>query len=52
MMAQQPMENGVLFASMTEEEQRYATLYLQVCRKYGIDPVKADDMEKDFQKNA
>ena len=50
MMAQQPMENGVLFASMTEEEQRYATLYLQVCRKYGIDPVKADEMEKDFLK--
>ena len=35
---------------MTEEEQRYATLYLQVCRKNGIDPVKADDMEKDFLK--
>ena len=50
MMAQQPMENGVLFASMTGKEQRYATLYLQVCRKYGIDPVKADDMEKDFLK--
>lgn len=43
-------ESGVLVEKMSPEEQKYVSLYLQVCKKYNINLEGADQMELDFVK--